>query len=94
MQQHEPGMQQLESGARQLHFPGSASASTSTARTTISPQQRGLDISPQEMSPLSPNVTTTRPVIQSSHAGTAFVEITAGQKGRQPSKLRYQAPQA
>jgi len=82
---HEPGMQQLESDARQPYLPGSASASTSTARTTISPQQQRRDISPQEMSPLSPNVTTTRPVIQPGHAATV------GTSSDQP-ELFYQQP--
>ena len=77
--------QQLESEARQPYLPGSASASSSTARTTISPQQQRRDISPQEVSPLSPNVTTTRPIIQSSHAASA------GAASDQP-ELFYQQP--
>jgi hypothetical protein len=82
---HEPDMQQLESDARQPYAPGSASASSSTARTAISPRQQRRDISPQEISPLSPNVTTTRPIIQPSHAATV------GAASDQP-ELFYQQP--
>lgn len=82
---HEPDMQQLESDARQPYAPGSASASSSTARTAISPRQQRRDISPQEISPLSPNVTTTRPIIQPSH--TATMGAASDQ-----SELFYQQP--
>ncbi|KAK6008460.1 hypothetical protein QM012_000363 [Aureobasidium pullulans] len=67
---HEPDMQQLESEMRQPYPSGSTPASTSTGRTAISPHQQRRDMSPHELSPLSPNVTTTRPVIQPSQAAT------------------------
>jgi hypothetical protein len=82
---HEPDMQQLEYDARQPYLSGSASASTSTARTAISPRQQRRDVSPPEISPLSPNVTTTRPIIQSSHA------TNVGASSDQ-SELFYQQP--
>jgi hypothetical protein len=82
---HEPDMQQFESDARQPYLPGSASASTSTARTAISPRQQRRDVSPEEVSPLSPNVTTTRPIIQPSHA------TVVGAPSDQP-ELFYQQP--
>lgn len=82
---HEPDMQQLESDVRPPYPPGSTPASTSTARTAISPHQQRRDVSPQEISPLSPNVTTTRPVIQPSQAASAGPPID------QP-ELFYQQP--
>ncbi|KAH0398976.1 hypothetical protein KCU89_g6685, partial [Aureobasidium melanogenum] len=82
---HEPDMQQLESDVRQPYPSGSTPASTSTARTAISPHQQRRDLSPQEISPLSPNVTTTRPVIQPSQAATL------GPLSDQP-ELFYQQP--
>ncbi|KAI4726460.1 hypothetical protein E4T49_05803 [Aureobasidium sp. EXF-10728] len=82
---HEPDLQQIESDARQSYPSGSTPASTSTARTAISPHQQRRDLSPQGVSPLSPNVTTTRPVIQPSQAAAA------GAINEQP-ELFYQQP--
>ncbi|KAG9839885.1 hypothetical protein KCU68_g9322, partial [Aureobasidium melanogenum] len=82
---HEPDMQQFESDVRQPYPSGGTPASTSTARTAISPHQQRRDISPQEISPLSPNVTTTRPVIQPSQAAAI------GPLSDQP-ELFYQQP--
>ncbi|CAD0109808.1 unnamed protein product [Aureobasidium uvarum] len=82
---HEPELQQIESDARQPYPSGSTPASTSTARTAISPHHQRRDLSPQGISPLSPNVTTTRPVIQPSQAAIA------GAVNEQP-ELFYQQP--
>ncbi|THW22997.1 hypothetical protein D6D23_05795 [Aureobasidium pullulans] len=81
---HEPDLQQL--GPDEAYAAGSTPASTSTARTAISPQQQRRDLSPHAVSPsIHPNVTTTRPTIQPSpSASTGAV--------RDEPELFYQQP--
>ncbi|KAI5203884.1 hypothetical protein E4T39_03935 [Aureobasidium subglaciale] len=82
---HEPDLERLGPEDRQPYLTGSTPASSSTARTVISPQQQRRDMSPHDMSSLSPNVTTTRPVIQSGQSAV-------GGSARDQPELFYQQP--
>ncbi|KAI5204982.1 hypothetical protein AUEXF2481DRAFT_4960 [Aureobasidium subglaciale EXF-2481] len=83
---HEPDLEQLGPEDRQPYLTGSTPASSSTARTFISPQEQRRDMSPQGMSPLSPNVTTTRPMFQSSQL------VGSGSARDQPELFYQQLP--